>query len=260
MTQSPPARRAPGRLGRGPAVLAGVAGVVLAAQGCAASAPSAPSVDLAAWVHSAYVAQRRNAAAHLFAASLSALRRAGMTAEPRAVADGCGTYVAGGGLEPITDWGVTCARAVVVSVLAPGGVRDAQAVVVTALTKAGWTSWHGALIATGCHADGVLLGVHAVTQIRAGIGSASLTAWRLTCSTATRPGAPASYGPAASGCPTRPFGGWTAWAWYDHVCRPVGLISSQSARESIVISLFAVYARVDEGTSTPTVPPPPGSS
>jgi hypothetical protein len=235
---------------------------VLGVQGCAAgalNAPSAPSVDLSAWVHSAYVAQRRGAAADAFASSLSALRRAGLTAEVRAVADGCGKYVSGGGgFEPTTDWGVTCARALVMSVQAPGAVRAGQAVIVTALTKIGWTSWHGALIATGCHANGVLLGVHAEAQVQPSIGGASLMEWRLTCSTQTRHGAAASYGPGASGCPTRPFGGWTTWDWYKHVCRPIGVISRKSAQKIIVISLFAVYADVDEGTSTNTVPPPAG--
>lgn len=234
------------------------AAVVLGVQGCAAGAPN---VDLSAWVHSAYVAQRRGAATDAFASSLSALRRAGLTAEVRAVADGCGKYVTGGGgFEPITDWGVTCARAVVVSVQAPGTVRAAQAVIFTALTKVGWTSWHGTLVTTGCYADGVLLGVHAEADVQPerGIGVASLMEWDLTCSTGTRYGAAASYGPAASGCPKGPFGGWTAAAWYEDVCRPIGVISRESAQKSILISLSVVYALVDEGTSTHTVPPAAG--
>lgn len=235
------------------------AAVVLGLQGCAGTVGSAPSVDLSTWVHSAYVAHRRDAATNAFASSLSGLRRAGLTADVRAVADGCGKYDAGpGGFQPSTDWGVTCGRELVVSIQVPGGVRAAQAVIVAALTRAGWTGWHGALVATGCYANGLLLGVHAETQVRPGIGSAALTEWRLTCSAATGSGAAASYGPAASGCPTGPFGGWITWAWYEHVCRPIGLIPRTSAQDSIVIQVFVVYAAVDEGTSTSTAPPPAG--
>jgi hypothetical protein len=252
MAGSPTGQRAtPNGHGRWRAVLIGVV-VVLGVAGCGQSAPSA---DLGSWVRSPYVTAQRNAAAAAFGAWLSALRHAGLIPQARATEDGCGQYVDGGGAEPVSDWGVTCSRQVAVTVVAPQGVQAAQASLVRALTKAGWTRWHGSLaIPVGCSGDD-LHGIHAQAQMPAVGATAVLSAWRLTCAAAGQPGA-ATYGRTASGCYAGPMVGWVAWSWAERVCRPIGLISREAARSRIQIALFVTYVAADRGTSTDTNPPP----
>jgi hypothetical protein len=239
----PSARRlgACSRPGLWRAILLGIV-VVLGVQGCT----GAPSVNLGSWVRSPYIAKRRNATIAAFASSLSALRQAGLTPQPRATADGCGQY--SGGNPGAVTWGVTCSREVVVTVAAPHRVQAAQAIIVRALTTAGWRRWHGTLATPGGCSRDDLHGVHAE------LGPAALTAWRLTCSGNI---SAVKYGPAASGCPAGPMEGLAAWSWHERVCRPIGVIAGESAQDRILISMFAVYADVNEGTSTNTAPPDP---
>jgi hypothetical protein len=187
---------------------------------------------------------------------LTALRRTGLSTQVQAVQDGCGQYVAGGGGAPVTDWGVTCGREVVVSVAAPDGVGAAQAILVRTLGAAGWTRWRGTLtIRAGCGSDD-LHGVHAAAPVQPGIAAAALSEWRLSCAAGSQAGA-ARYGPDASGCPPGPMTGWVAWSWREHVCTPIGRIARESAQSRVLISMLAVYADVDEGTSSHASPPAP---
>jgi hypothetical protein len=240
------------RSGRWLAILLGSA-VVAGVQGCS---QGVPGVDLSSWVRSPYVAQQRDHATAAFATWLAALRHTGLSTQVQAVQDGCGQYIAGGGGAPVTDWGVTCGREVVVSVAAPDGIDAAQAVIVRALSTAGWRAWHGTLaIPAGCGGDD-LHGVHAEAPVQPDIATAALSEWRLSCGTGNQAGS-VRYGPGASGCPPGPMTGWVAWSWHEHVCTPVGTISRAAARSRVLISMFAVYADVDEGTSSQTAPPAP---
>lgn len=241
------------RSGRCSAILLGLV-LMTGTQGCS---QGVPSLDLGTWVRSPYITQQRSSATVAFGTWLSALRGTGLTAWVQAVQDGCGQYVSGGGGEPITDWGVTCGREVVVSVAARTGVDAAQAILARALSAAGWKHWHGTLaIPAGCGGDD-LHGVHAEAPVQPDIATAAMSEWRLSCATGIQSGA-ARYGRAASGCPAGPMTGWVAWSWHEHVCTPIGTISRKSAQSRILITMFAVYANVDEGTSSHTSPPPAG--
>jgi hypothetical protein len=226
--------------------------LILALQGCS---QGAPSVDLRTWVRSPYVVRLRATTITAFGTWLSALRATRLAARVTAVADGCGQYVAGsgGGLNPVTDWGVTCEREVVVSLTATGGPASAQARIARALVAVGWTHWRGTLAApSGCRPDDSH-SLHARALIQPDVATASLSEWRLTCAQKA-PGL-LRFGPGASGCPTGPMGGWVAWSWPEHECRPVGALSRETAPDVILVALAAVYVAVDEGTSNHTNPP-----
>jgi hypothetical protein len=234
------------------ALLGGV--VALSLQGCS---QGAPAVNLGAWVRSPYVARLRATTTAAFGGWLSALRGTGLAPRVIAVADGCGQYVAGsgGGLDPVTGWGVTCDREVVVSLTAPGGPRGAQARIVRALTAVGWTHWRGTLAApAGCRPDDPH-SVDAQALIQPDVATASLSEWRLTCAQ-NAPGL-IRFGPGASGCPTGPVGGWVARSWHEHECLPVGTLSRETAPDVILVALAAVYVAVDGSASNHTNPPAP---
>jgi hypothetical protein len=233
------------------ALLGAVAGLSL--QGCS---QGAPSVNLGTWVRSPYVVQLRARTTTTFGTWLSALRGTRLAARVTAVADGCGQYAdgSGGGLDPLTDWGVTCGREVVVALTAPGGLRQAQVLIARALTRVGWNHWSGTLAVPSACREGDLRGPRAQALIQPDIGTAVLSEWRLTC--ARKASGVVRFGPAASGCSTGPMTDWVVWSWHEHECRPTGTVSRETAPDVILIALATTYVGVDEGTSNHTTPPP----